>query len=426
MPRMPALLRPGRIFPHFKGVFMNIIDIITKKKNHLELSYDELAYAFKGYLERLIPDYQMSALLMAITINGMSYQETMNLTDIFINSGEVYTFNKRVCDKHSTGGIGDTVTFIIAPIVAALGVPIAKMSGKGLGITGGTIDKLESIPGFNVNLSKDDYIKGINSVGIAIGAQTDNLVPMDKVIYALRDVTGTTESIPLIASSIMSKKIACGATYIVIDIKCGEGALIKNKEDAEKLSEWLIKIGEHFNRKVKTIITDMDEPLSSAIGNALEVEEAINVLKGKRCKLRDTAVLVASNILSMAKEISVDDASKLANSAIDKGLALEFFYKWIKLQGGRINELKISDKVIELKAKQDGYIKKISALACGKLALKLGAGRLNKQSKIDYSVGIKLLHDTGDYVHLGDVLALIYVNDYNILIEDNIFTIEYD
>ena len=248
---------------------MNILDIITKKKNKEELTYDELSYAFLGYLNKEIPDYQMSSLLMAITINGMTLKETINLTDIFIKSGDTYKFNKPVCDKHSTGGIGDTVTFVIAPILGALNIPICKMSGRGLGITGGTIDKLESIPGYNINLTKEEYYQSIDSCHIAVGAQTANLVPLDKVIYALRDVTGTTESIPLIVSSIMSKKIACGAKYIVIDIKCGEGALIKTKKDAEILSKWLIDIGTHFNRKIKTIITDMDEPLSTCIGNAL-------------------------------------------------------------------------------------------------------------------------------------------------------------
>lgn len=406
---------------------MNIIDIITKKKNNLELTYDELSYAFNGYLKKEIPDYQMSSLLMAITINGMSYQETMNLTDLFINSGDVYTFNKKVCDKHSTGGVGDTVTFIVAPIVSALGIPMAKMSGKGLGITGGTIDKLESIPGFNVNLTKDELYKQINNVGLGICAQTDNLVPMDKVIYALRDVTGTTESIPLIASSIMSKKIACGATYIVIDIKCGEGALIKTKADAALLSEWLIKIGEHFNKRVKTIITPMDEPLSCSIGNALEVKEAIDVLRNKECKLRDVSIEVAANIISMAKNISVSDATILASNAIKKGTAYKMFEKWIASQGGRLSELKLSDKVLELKSNKEGYIKHISALACGHLSLKLGAGRTTKESIIDYGVGIKLLKNTGDYVHKNDVIALLYVNDFDIQLnaEDlKIFDIE--
>lgn len=390
---------------------MNILDIITKKKNKEELTYDELSYAFLGYLNKEIPDYQMSSLLMAITINGMTLNETINLTDIFINSGDKYEFNKPVCDKHSTGGVGDTVTFVIAPILGALNIPICKMSGRGLGITGGTIDKLESIPGYNINLTKEEYYQSIDTCHIAVGAQTTNLVPLDKVIYALRDVTGTTESIPLIVSSIMSKKIACGASYIVIDIKCGEGALIKTKKDAEILSKWLTKIGEHFNRKIKTIITDMDEPLSTSIGNALEVEEAIEVLKGKENNLQKVSVEVASELIAMYKDIPLKEAEKEAKQTLKDNTAYNAFENWINNQHGDLSKLKVSDKVLELKSSKDGIIKHISALACGKLALKLGAGRLTKESQIDYSVGIKLLVQKGDKVQKGQVLALLYVND---------------
>ena len=287
---------------------VNILNIITKKKNKEELSYEELDYAFNGYLNKDIPDYQMTALLMAIVINGMTFEETFNLTKIFINSGDVFTFDKEVCDKHSTGGIGDTVTLVAIPILGALKVPVVKMSGRGLGITGGTIDKLESIPGYNVNLTKENYYDYLNKVGIVVGSQTDTLVPLDKVIYALRDVSGTTESIPLIASSIMSKKIACGASYILIDVKWGKGALVKNIEDANVLSNYLIEIGNRFDRKVKTVISDMNEPLSNCIGNAIEVEEAINVLKGEKNKLRDTSLEVASNLVSMYLNISYKDA----------------------------------------------------------------------------------------------------------------------
>lgn len=398
---------------------MNIIDIITKKKNKQVLNYEELKYAFNGYLNKEVKDYQMSALLMAITINGMTYEETLDLTDIFIKSGDVYKFDKPVCDKHSTGGIGDTVTLIIAPIVAALNVPMAKMSGKGLGITGGTIDKLESIPGFNVNLTKEDYHKGIKDIGLAVGAQTEDLVPLDKVIYALRDVTGTTESIPLIASSIMSKKIACGATYIVIDIKCGEGALIKTEEDAKELSEYLIKIGTHFNRKVKTIITSMDEPLSNAVGNALEVLEAKEILEtNKQTKLRDVSLEVAANIVSMAKNIKVNEAKILCAKVLENQTAYKMFEKWISYQHGDLSKVKASDKIIKLKSNRNGTITKISALKVGKLAGLLGAGRKTKEDKIDYSVGIKLLCSENETVTKGQVLALLYVNDLNIKIPE--------
>jgi pyrimidine-nucleoside phosphorylase len=406
---------------------MNIIDIINKKRNNYTLNYDELYFAFNGYLQKEVADYQMSALLMAITINGLSFDETLNLTKIFINSGEVYHFHKKVCDKHSTGGIGDTATFIVAPILASLDIPIAKMSGRGLGITGGTIDKLESIPGFNVNLTKDDYLEFIDKVNIAIGSQTDNLVPLDKVIYALRDVTGTTDCLGLIASSIMSKKIACGASFIAIDIKCGEGALIKNKNDADELSKWLIKIGDNFNVSVKTVITDMDEPLSSSVGNALEVIEAIEVLKGKKCKLRDVSIELAGTLISMYKNISLIDAKNLASNSLDNNAAYNAFVAWISNQGGDLSKIKVSDKVFHLKSSVDGTIEKISALACGKLALKLGSGRQTKNSSIDYGVGIKLLKQNGEEIKKGDILADIYVNDENIKLtnEDlNIFKIE--
>jgi len=406
---------------------MNIIDIINKKRLNKVLTYDELYYAFNGYLNNNIADYQMSALLMAITINGLSFEETLELTKIFIDSGERFKFHKKVCDKHSTGGIGDTVTFIIAPILAALNIPIAKMSGRGLGITGGTIDKLESIPGYNVNLTKEDYYNYIDKVNIAIGSQTNSIVPLDKVIYSLRDVTATTESIPLIASSIMSKKIACGASYVVIDIKCGEGALVKNKYDAEKLSTWLIKIGKEFNVNVRTIITDMDEPLSSSIGNALEVMEAIDILKGKKGKLADVAVEVASTLISMYKDISVESAAELARETLNNHTAYIYFEKWITNQGGDLSKIKISDNVYHLKANKNGIIEKVSALACGKLALKLGAGRLTKTSPIDYGVGIKLIKNKGDEVKKGDILADIYVSsdDINLTNEDlNIFMIK--
>lgn len=406
---------------------MNITDIITKKKNGLILTKEELSFAFLGYLNKEIPDYHMSALLMAIVIKGMTYDETCDLTKIFIDSGEKYNFGENICDKHSTGGIGDTTTFVIAPILASLDIKMAKMSGKGLGITGGTIDKLESIPGFSHDLTKEDYQNCLNKVNIALGSQTDDIVPLDKVIYALRDVTGTTESIPLIASSIISKKIACGATNIVIDVKCGEGALIKTLNEAKELSEWLIKIGNSFNINVRTIITPMDEPLSSSIGNSLEVLEAIEVLKGKDCKLADISVEVASTLISMVKNISLVEAKMLARKSLKNSSAYNSFALWIRYQGGDISKIKISTKTIKIKSNKTGVIKKISALKCGKLSLKLGAGRINKNSNIDYEVGIKLLKNTGDKVTKDEDLAILYVNDLNINLskEDiNIFNIE--
>lgn len=400
---------------------MNMLDIITKKKNKEVLTHEELYYAFNGYLNKEIPDYQMASLLMAIVINGLTFEETFDLTKIFIDSGETFKFDKKVCDKHSTGGIGDTVTLVAIPILGALNIPVVKMSGRGLGITGGTIDKLESIPGFNVNLTKEDYYNNLEKIGIVVGAQTNDLVPLDKVIYALRDVSGTTESIPLIASSIMSKKIACGADYILIDVKWGSGALVKTKKNAEVLSNYLIEIGKRFNRQVKTIISDMNEPLSTCIGNALEVEEAINVLKGEKNKLRETSLEVAGNLASMYLNISYEEAYNRASEVLDNNKAYEMFKTWISNQGGDLSKLKISDKVILIKSNQDGIISHINALKVGELSVKLGAGRITKDSKIDYSVGIKLLKQSGDLVKKGDILAKLYVNDLNIkLTKDDI------
>lgn len=400
---------------------MNMLDIITKKKNKEVLTHEELYYAFNGYLNKEIPDYQMTSLLMAIVINGLTFEETFDLTKIFIDSGETFKFDKKVCDKHSTGGIGDTVTLVAIPILGALNIPVVKMSGRGLGITGGTIDKLESIPGFNVNLTKEDYYNNLEKIGIVVGAQTNDLVPLDKVIYALRDVSGTTESIPLIASSIMSKKIACGADYILIDVKWGSGALVKTKKNAEVLSNYLIEIGKRFNRQVKTIISDMNEPLSTCIGNALEVEEAINVLKGEKNKLREASLEVAGNLASMYLNISYEEAYNCASEVLDNNKAYEMFKTWISNQGGDLSKLNISDKVILIKSNQDGIISHINALKVGELSVKLGAGRITKDSKIDYSVGIKLLKQSGDLVKKGDILAKLYVNDLNIkLTKDDI------
>ena len=400
---------------------MNMLDIITKKKNKEVLTHEELYYAFNGYLNKEIPDYQMTSLLMAIVINGLTFEETFDLTKIFIDSGETFKFDKKVCDKHSTGGIGDTVTLVAIPVLGALNIPVVKMSGRGLGITGGTIDKLESIPGFNVNLTKEDYYNNLEKIGVVVGAQTNDLVPLDKVIYALRDVSGTTESIPLIASSIMSKKIACGADYILIDIKWGSGALVKTKKDAVVLSNYLIEIGKRFNREVKTIISDMNEPLSTCIGNALEVEEAINVLKGEKNKLRETSLEVVGNLASMYLNISYEEAYNRASEVLDNNKAYEMFKTWISSQGGDLSKLKISDKVILIKSNQDGIISHINALKVGELSVKLGAGRITKDSKIDYSVGIKLLKQSGDLVKKGDIIAKLYVNDLNIkLTKDDI------
>ncbi len=392
---------------------MNILDIITKKKDGKTLSYDELKYAFTSYLNKEIPDYQMSALLMAITINGMSLSETLSLTDIFIRSGEAYDLTKTmkyVVDKHSTGGVGDTTTLIVGPMCAALGLHLAKMSGRGLGITGGTIDKVESIPGFNVNLDEDDFYNQVAELGFALTSQTANLVPLDKVVYALRDVTGTTESIPLIASSIMSKKIAAGADNILIDVKVGSGALIKTEEDAKTLSKYLIEIGEAYKKNVRTIISNMDTPLSYAIGNSLEVCEAINVLHGKRCPLYYACIEITANLLAMAKDIDLEEANIRAEEVLKNGEALKKFHEFVARQGGRLKEVEVAKNVIPVYANKTGIITKIDALGAAKLAAKLGASKMTLDDTIDYTVGIMLNVKVGDKVKKDDILMKLYVN----------------
>lgn len=391
-----------------------ILEIINKKRLGCELSYKELDYFFNGYLNGDIADYQMSSLLMAICINGMTDEEIFSLTKIFIDSGDVLDFSDIPgikVDKHSTGGIGDKTTLVIAPIVASLGVPVVKMSGRGLGYTGGTIDKLESIPGYRVDLSDEEIISQVHRIGLVVTGQTADLVPMDKVIYALRDVTGTVSSIPLIASSVMSKKIASGADKILIDIKVGNGALLQTKEDAKKLSELMIKIGEVYHREVRTVISDMNVPLGKCIGNSLEVLEAIDVLKG--CERDNNFVELcydlATDMVSMGKNISRGEAFNLVTSAINDGIAYQKFLEMIEAQGGDISSIVVSANTYKIKAPKNGVIKKINALELGKLSLALGAGKVNKNDKIDYSVGIKLHKMIGDTVKKGAILATLYI-----------------
>ena len=407
-----------------------IVDIINKKRLGEELSYSELNKFFNGYLEGEIADYQMSSLLMAICINGMTDEEIFSLTKIFIDSGELLDFSDIEgikVDKHSTGGIGDKTTLIIAPIVASLGIPVIKMSGRGLGYTGGTIDKLESIPGYRIDLSEKEIIKQVHDLGIVITGQTGNLVPMDKVIYALRDVTSTVASIPLIASSIMSKKIAAGADKILIDIKVGNGALLNNKEDAKKLSDLMIKIGEFYGREVRTIISDMNVPLGTSIGNALEVKEAIDVLRGKETdnNLTELCIDLSTEMVSMGLQVSKKQAKEMVLNTINNGSAYMKFLKLIEYQKGDISKLKISDNVVKVKSPIDGIVKKINALELGKLSLRLGAGKENINDKIDYSVGIKLRKLVGDSVKKGEVLFEMYVGKKDVEFElDNIYKFE--
>jgi len=407
-----------------------ILDIINKKRLGKELSYKEIAYFFNGYLDGEIKDYQMSSLLMAICINGMSDEEVFALTKVFIDSGDILDFSHfcDVCvDKHSTGGIGDKTTLIIAPIVAACGVKVVKMSGRGLGYTGGTIDKLESIPGFRIDLSDEEIIKQVKDIGVVITGQTANLAPMDKVIYALRDVTGTVSSIPLIASSIMSKKIASGADKILIDIKVGNGALLKTKKDANTLSDLMKRIGQIYNREVRTIISDMNTPLGHNIGNSLEVLEAIEILKGKEKNnnLVDLCLELAADMVSMGKNISKELALHEVELVIKNGQAYNKFLELVKHQKGNIDKISVAPYRKLMKSKHKGTIKGINALELGKLSVSLGAGRVNKEDKIDYGVGIKLSKQVGDKVKKGEVLGVIYVNDrIKMPNTDDIFDIE--
>lgn len=403
---------------------MNILDIITRKKNGNTLSYDEIKYAFEGFLNGEVADYQMSALLMAITINGMNINEVLSLTDIFIRSGNAYDLSGIIdytVDKHSTGGIGDTTTLIIGPMCAALGLHMAKMSGISLGNTGGTIDKLESIPGFDVNIDEEKFYEQVDTLGFALSAQTKDLVPLDKLVYHLRDVTGTAESIPLIAASVMSKKIAAGAENILIDVKYGSGALIKTREDAEKLSKWLIEIGEAYKRNVKTIISDMNTPLSFAVGNSVEVIEAINVLHGKKCPLYNASIEIVANLLNMAKDIPINEAEIQAEMVIKNGDALKKFYEFVTAQGGRLGELEVAPIEVKVKSKKDGKITNIDAEGAGKLVSLLGATKKQLNDVIDYTVGIMLNVKVNDKVKVGDTLMTMYINDKKIKFKNSDF-----
>ena len=407
-----------------------IVDIINKKRLGEELSYKERDQFFNGYLEGNIKDYQMSALLMAICINGMTDEEVYALTKIFIDSGDILEFKDFMgikVDKHSTGGIGDKTTLIIGPIVASCGVPVVKMSGRGLGYTGGTIDKLESIPGFRIDLDDEELIKQVQDIGIVVTGQTKNLAPMDKVIYALRDVTGTVSSIPLIASSIMSKKIAGGADKILVDIKVGKGALLQTEEEAKELSRLMKNIGKIYNREVRTIISDMNVPLGRCIGNSLEVEEAISILqnKVKDNNLYDLCIELSTEMVSMGKEIPKSEAKKIVLNALNTGDAFAKFLQLVESQNGKIDKLKVCEHKKYIKATKRGTIVDINALALGKLSVSLGAGRQSKEDKIDYTVGIQLNKLVGEEVKKGDILAYIYTDkSIKNINSDEIFTIK--
>lgn len=391
-----------------------ILDIIEKKKNGSVLSKEELENIFFGFQDGKVKDYQMSAFLMAICINGMEEQEIFDLVDIFIRSGEIMNLDFLdipVVDKHSTGGVGDKTTLIVAPIVASLGIPVVKMSGRGLGYTGGTIDKLESIPGFQVDLEEEQIKKQAKDIGLVITSQTKNLTPLDKMVYALRDVSGTVSSVALIASSIMSKKIAGGASKIVIDVKKGNGALLQKDEDINYLCELLVKIGNFYEKEVRVVVSDMNEPLGITIGNKLEVLEAIRVLQNKqKGKLVDKCLELASQMISLGKNISVEEARDLAKENLENQKAYQKFLEFVAYQKGDINALHLHAKEYAIYAKEDGILKSINALECAKLALDLGAGRKEKEDAINYDAGIILQKNVGEIVKKSDILATVYTN----------------
>ena len=408
---------------------MNIIDIIVKKKNREVLSEEEIKYVVNGFVSGEIKDYQMSSLLMAITINGMTDEETIYLTKYMLDSGsrlDLSMFNN-VVDKHSTGGVGDKTTLIISPIVASLGCKVAKMSGRGLGITGGTIDKLESIPGFNVNLSREEFLNELNTIGMAITSQTEDIAVADKKIYALRDVTGTTESIPLIASSIMSKKIASGSKNLVLDVKVGQGALVKNIDSARYLANLMIKIGKAYGMRVVCLLTNMDVPLGNNIGNSVEVLEAMNLLYyGADSNLMRLCIELASFMVSLGLNVSYEQAKNMVMESIRSRRAYNKFIEFVNYQKGDISRLPKSSKVYEIKSDKEGYLTNLSSLELAKLSGRLGASRINKEDMIDYSAGVIVNKNINDKVNVGDTILTLYTNKDSIpnIDKDKLFTID--
>lgn len=400
---------------------MVMSDLILKKRNGHPLTEEEINFFVKGYTEGTIPDYQAAALLMAIYFQKMNQQETAALTKAMVNSGTVVDLSRIEgikVDKHSTGGVGDKTTIALGAMVAACGVPVAKMSGRGLGHTGGTIDKLEAIPGFSVEMTIDQFIDRVNNVKLAVAGQTQDLAPADKKLYALRDVTGTVDNISLIASSIMSKKLAAGADAILLDVKTGSGAFMKTQEDSFALAEEMVKIGQEMNRETIGIITDMDQPLGYAVGNSLEVKEAIATLKGEGPQdVTDLCVRLGAYMLLLAKAVdSVEAGIVQIQNAIKSGKALETLKAFVASQGGDVSYIEDPEKfpkaqhTMPLTADADGYVSKIDAESVGLSALLLGAGRETKESTIDLSVGIVLHKKVGDPVKAGESLATLYYN----------------
>ena len=404
---------------------MTVYDIIMKKKRGGELSDEELDFIVRGYTDGTIPDYQISALLMAVCFRGMTDKECTSLTLSMARSGEMIdlsSLGERTVDKHSTGGVGDKTTLIVAPIVAAAGGTVAKMSGRGLGHTGGTVDKLESIPGYNTSLSSSDFFSQVKKIGIAVTGQTGNLAPADKKLYALRDVTATVDSIPLIASSIMSKKLAGGSRSIVLDVKVGSGAFMKTQREAKLLAEQMVRIGELCSRRVCAIVTNMDIPLGNAIGNSLEVIEAIDVLRGGGPHdLTLVSLELAGAMLSLSLGITMEEASALAESTLRSGAAYDKFVEWIAAQSTDASFakhpqlFKSSDYTLSVVAPTDGYIYSMNTERIGCVAGMLGAGRMKKEDTIDHTAGIVLIKKTADKVSRGEKIATLYSSDKDAL-----------
>jgi pyrimidine-nucleoside phosphorylase len=400
---------------------MRMVDLIEKKRDGEELSKEEIQFIINGYTEGTIPDYQVSAFTMAVFFNGMTETETADLTMAMVKSGDQIDLSQIEgikVDKHSTGGVGDTTTLVLGPLVAAVGVPVAKMSGRGLGHTGGTIDKLEAVEGFHVEIENQEFIDLVNKNKIAVIGQSGNLTPADKKLYALRDVTATVNSIPMIASSIMSKKIAAGADAIVLDVKTGAGAFMKTLDDSRNLARAMVQIGNNVGRQTMAIISDMSQPLGFAIGNALEVKEAIDTLKGEGPEdLTELCLALGSYMVYLAKKAnSLEEARQLLENAIKDGSALETFKLFLASQGGDASVVDQPEKlpqakyIIELEAKEDGYVKEMVADEIGTAAMILGAGRATKESTIDLAVGLMLRKKIGDKVQKGDSLVTIYSN----------------
>jgi len=400
---------------------MRVVDIINKKKVGQTLTREEIDFFVQGYVRGEIPDYQIAALYMAIYFKGMNEEEIANLTMAYVHSGDTIDLSgiKGVkVDKHSTGGVGDKISLIVIPLVASLGIPVAKMSGRGLGHTGGTIDKLEAIPGFRTSLTTEEFVANVNKYGMAVGGQTANLTPADKLTYALRDVTGTVDSIPLIAASIMSKKIASGADAIVLDVKVGSGAFMKSLEEAEKLARCMVQIGKSLNRKTIAVITDMNQPLGHEVGNANEIREVMEVLRGKGAEDETTVALTIATYMAIASGKYTDFEATYAElqEIINSGKALAKFKELVSIQGGDPQIVDEPEKLPQAKnhwevcSGQAGYISSIDAEKIGVAAMLLGAGRKKKEDSIDYAAGVTLLKKVGDYVEVNEPLCILHTN----------------